>query len=160
MADFDTYQWRLRALGAFLDTQSAIDASVIEARQGFALRYYRRREQGDPLFVLIESPQLRAITEALQQRRTERAAAERTAQHPGQITEEDHYQDLFRALGWELDDLHGRNIVIDERGDGLYLAYSHTDAATGEWTRKRVATLGAEECQAILDDARRRRRMQ
>jgi hypothetical protein len=158
MADYDTYQWRLRALGAFLDTQFAAEVTIIEARPRFAVRYYRRRDEGDPIFVLVESAQLRAITEALKQRRRSLFDDAPTAQHPGPITADDRYQDLFRALGWELDDLKGSNVVIDEREDGLYIAYAYRDPATGKTTRKRVANLGPVEREAILTDARRRRR--
>jgi uncharacterized protein YceH (UPF0502 family) len=156
MTTVDTYQWRMRALGAFLDTHAANDVTVIETQSGFAVRYYQGHDSGDTLFVLVEAAQIRAITEALKGRRRTAFDDAPTSRAPGQV--HDRYQDLFRALGWELDDLRARNVMLDEREDGFYVSYLFRDPATGRIKRKRIANLGPVEREAILADAKRRRR--
>ncbi len=156
----DTYQWKLRAVGAFLDTQSAVFVSLIETRNGFGVRYYQRQTGQEPAFAFIEEPQLRAIGTALRERRRlpEGHAIDGLVLR-GPITQQGRYQDLYRALGWELDDLKASSIVMDEQENGVFLSYAYRDPADGSIWRKRVATLDTPEQEEILAAARGRRRM-
>ncbi|MGH2441696.1 MAG: hypothetical protein ACRDFX_00850 [Chloroflexota bacterium] len=156
----DTYQWRLRALGAFLDTQNAAYFTIIETRSGFAVRYYQGMDDPVPIFVQVEEAQLRAITEALRERRREPlASSPADAVLLGPITQDGKYQDFFRAIGWELDDLVAASIVLDEQEQGVFMAYAFRDPATGQDWRKRVATLGPIEKEQIMAEALKRRRL-
>lgn len=157
MHENDTYQWRLRALGAFLDTQRASFISLIETKTGFAVRYYQRASERDPIFVHVEAAQLRAIAEALRGRRGTDALPAMAPSIEG--VKDDRYQDFFRALGWELDDLRAANITLDEQEEeGVFVAYAFRDPETGKDWRKRVAHLGAVEKQQIMSEALHRRR--
>jgi hypothetical protein len=156
----DNYQWKLRALGAFLDTQTASHISLIETRNGFATRYYQHRGATEPTFVLVEEPQLRAITEALRQRRvlTTRPGEPELG---GPLSSQGRYQDFFRALGWELDDLSAGAILLDEQENGVLVTYAFRDPANPEIWSKRSASLGTIEREEIIKAAYgRRRRLQ
>jgi|SRR5947209_3755193 len=157
MHDNDNYQWKLRALGAFLDTQQASRISVIETRSGFATRYYRDLDAQDPTFVLVEELQLRAINEALRQRR-EPANTPGAVALGGPLSAQGKYQDFFRALGWELDDLSAGSILLDEQNDGVLLTYAFRDPANPQIWSKRSATLGPIEQEQIMKEAYGRRR--
>jgi hypothetical protein len=156
----DNYQWKLRALGAFLDTQNAGHISVIETRSGFATRYYQQLGEHAPTFVLVEEPQLRAINEALRQRR-EPTPTPGSVPLGGPLSAQGKYQDFFRALGWELDDLAAGSILLDEQDEGVLLTYAYRDPANPQIWGKRSASLGQIEQEQILKEARgRRRRLQ
>ena len=155
----DNYQWKLRALGAFLDTQSATHISVIETRSGFATRYYPSRGPHEPTFVLVEEPQLRAINEALRQRR-EPPATPGSVPLGGPLSSEGKYQDFFRALGWELDDLSAGSILLDEQDVGVLLTYAYRNPENPQTWSKRSANLSPIEQEQILEQARGRRRLQ
>jgi len=68
------------------------------------------------------------------------------------------YQDLFRALGWELDDSDARNVLITEVEDGLLLTFLALRPGSGTQWEKQSANLGGTAMQEILLDARSRRR--
>jgi hypothetical protein len=153
----DNYQWKLRALGAFLDTQNATHISVIETRSGFATRYYQASGSHEPTFVLVEEPQLRAINDALRQRR-EPPATPGAAPLGGPLSAQGKYQDFFRALGWELDDLSASSILLDEQEVGVLLTYAFRDPSNPQIWSKRSASLGPIEQEQILKEAYGRRR--
>lgn len=146
-----SYQWQLRALGAFLDAQPAADVSIMEVGDRYAVRYYdARRDHSSPVFVFMDVQQLQRINDALLERRERGASGQHGFEPDGR------YQDLLRALGWELDDLDANQIVMDERTEGLYVSYRYT-SPDGELFRKRIANLGVPDWEAILHEARSRR---
>lgn len=158
MHETDNYQWKLRALGAFLDTQRAAHISIIETRTGYAVRYYQHSQEREPVFVLVEDLQLRAINEALRERRTP-VPGQDDAALGGPLSQEGKYQDFFRALGWELDDLVAGSVLLDEQEEtGVFVTYAYRDPANPQIWRKRIANLGTIEKQQILEEARNRRR--
>lgn len=159
MHQSDDYQWKLRAVGAFLDTQRASRISAIETRTGYALRYYQEGQGSEPVFVIVEQAQLRAITEALRQRRIP-VPGEGDIALGGPLSQQGKYQDFFRALGWELDDLGAGSVLLDEQEEtGVFVTYAYRDPTNPQFWRKRIANLGAIEQQQILTEARARRRL-
>lgn len=152
MQNLETYQWKLRALGGYLDDRGATHVSIIETRGGYAVRYFAKPTDPEATFVHLDDVRLRMYAENLLRRRRPQAppTPEGTSPKPT-------YQDFFRALGWELDDMAACNIVLDEQDEGMFLSYASFDPQVGYMWRKRIANLGPGEQQAILSEAYSRR---
>ncbi len=147
------YQWMLRAIGAYLDERSAGDVCVIETPEGFALRF--AGEEGTvPLdLVRFDYDAIATYNRLLERRRQEQISSRGLAG-----VQNHQYQDLFRAIGWELDDSNARNVLITEAEDGLLLTFLALRPDSGSQWEKRSANLGDTAMEAILRDARSRRR--
>ncbi len=147
------YQWMLRAIGAYLDERAAGDVCVIETPEGFALRFAGEDAEGPLDLVRFDYDAMATYNKLLERRRQEQVRSRGLAE--GQNHQ---YQDLFRALGWELDDSDARNVLITEVEDGLLLTFLALRPDSGSQWEKRSANLGETAMQAILRDARSRRR--
>lgn len=147
------YQWMLRAIGAYLDERAAGDVCVIETPEGFALRF-AGKEGSVPLDLMrFDYDTMVTYNKLLERRRQEQVRS------GGLADDQNHqYQDVFRALGWELDDSDARNVLITEVEDGLLLTFLALRRDSGTQWEKQSANLGETAMQAILRDARSRRR--
>ncbi len=147
------YQWMLRAIGAYLDERAAGDVCVIETPEGFALRFAGEEAEVPLDLVRFDYDAMATYNKLLERRRQEQARSR------GLAEDQNHqYQDLFRALGWELDDSDARNVLITEVEDGLLLTFLALRPDSGSQWEKRSANLDETAMQAILRDARSRRR--
>lgn len=148
-----TYQWLLRALGAYLDEQPSCRITLTETNEGFLVRLQRAVTKIDPLVVVLKRENLVQQISSL----LDRPKPVTRVRHQGiwQNFPNGH-QDFFRALGFELDEAHAVGILIDELEDGLVVSYSYPDPTSGAW-RKRMVVLGMEEIEAILNAAFERR---
>jgi hypothetical protein len=68
-----------------------------------------------------------------------------------------HYQDIFRALGYELEQVAARQIVVDEV-DGSYVLMYHSHRDDCTTIRKHRTTMSRVEGEEMLRQARARRR--
>lgn len=150
-----SYQELLRAAGAVLDRDAAGQASIVEVDDGFLLRRERVRHTSEDLAVThVPRDVLRAY--GLQHRQMRPPPVARRTTLWRDFT--DSYQDFFRALGYELDAVGARNIVVDVLSNGLLLGYEQ-DLADGSGCRMRHAELRKSDIEEVLNEAVRRRKV-
>lgn len=149
-----SYQELLRAMGAILDEQTTGSIGIVEVEDGFVVRAKRSSQTITEITVgHFDRAALRKDAEEL--RRTRRPPWRR--HHPGiwsnfPVT----HQDFFRALGYELDSIGARQVVIDEISDGLIIWYESAQTDGAPPVTRRIA-LGPAEIEEILNEAVRRR---
>lgn len=145
------YQVVLRAIGAYLDEHAASAINVIETDDGFAVRYQRDPDRPDLGFGRFSNDDLVALKAHLEWHRTpERRSGGPARSRVG-------YQDFFRALGYELDQIPAYDVLLDEVEDDLLLTYLQLDPAHGVIAHKRMIKAGPAERQEVLESARGRR---
>ncbi len=151
----NTYQWLLRALGAYLDEEPSCRISLAEVSDGFLVRLQRALHKLDPH---VEHFKRETLHDQIERLATERKHSQH-ARHQGVwATFPNGHQDFFRALGYELDQANARGILIDELEDGVVITYSYPDTAAGSTWKKRMVVLGVTEIEAILNAAFDRRK--
>jgi hypothetical protein len=151
----DTYQWLLRALGAYLDEQPSCRISLAEMPDGFMVRLQRALHKLEPQVIHLSRDTLK---EQLAELKAQRKVRNR-ARHQGIWSSfPNGHQDFFRALGYELDQASARNVLIDELEDGIVVTYTYPDATNGNGWKKRMVVLRLDEIEAILNAAFERRR--
>lgn len=149
-----TYQWMLRALGAFLDEEPSCRISVAEVPDGFLVRMQRALHKLEPKVLHFKRETLFEQLEILTQQHKPQTSR---ARHQGVWSHfPNGHQDFLRALGYELDEASAHGILVDELEDGIVLTYSYPDRETGQW-RKRLVMLGVSEIEEILNSAFERR---
>jgi hypothetical protein len=145
------YQPILRALGAYLEDESARFISVIETNHGFTALYERDSGGGGAGTVEFTYDQLVDLFEELK-RRPKPPAARR---EPGTLPRS--YQDVFRAIGFELEQVPAHQIMLDELDDAYLLTYSYLNPLEGYMWRKTMARLGPPQVEEILTTSYKRR---
>lgn len=149
----NTYQWMLRALGAFLDEEPSCRISIAEVEDGFLVRMQRALHKLEPKVLHFKRE---TLIGQLNQLMTIRPSAALKAHHQGIWSHfRNGHQDFMRALGFELDKSSAKGILIDELEDGIALTYSYPE---GDVWRKRIVILGMQELEEILNSAFDRRR--
>ena len=154
-----SYQRMLRAVGAYLDEYAASQLSLLEVEEGFAMRIARSGSPLDPTLVNFDFQDLVSRGTLLTRRRGRggMAAARHRHLYSGHLSLDAMYQDLLRALGWELDESSARNVLVEELESGLFVTYTTLkNSADSVWT-KRSARLGISELEEMLRDAYARR---
>jgi hypothetical protein len=151
----NTYQWLLRALGAYLDEQPSCRISLAEVSDGFLVRLQRSLLKLEPQ---VEHFKRETLVEQLEQLFTQPRRASGQIRHQGVWSAfPNGHQDFFRALGYELDEASARGILVDELEDGIVITYSYPDPQNGSAWKKRMIVLGISEIEAILNAAFERR---
>jgi hypothetical protein len=151
----DTYQWLLRALGAYLDEEPSCRISLAEVSDGFLVRLQRALHKLDPQ---VEHFKRDTLHEQIDKLASSRKTPAR-ARHQGVWASfPNGHQDFFRALGYELDQANARGILVDELEDGVVVTYSYPDTSQGSKWKKRMVVLGVGEIEAILNAAFERRK--
>lgn len=150
-----TYQWLLRALGAYLDEEPSCRISLAEVPDGFIVRLQRALHKLEPEY---EHFKRETLVEQVHELFTRKRPSGARTRHQGiWASFPNGHQDFFRALGYELDDSHASNILIDELEDGLVITYNYPDEQNGQSLKKRLVVLGVEEIEVILNAAFERR---
>jgi hypothetical protein len=151
----NTYQWLLRALGAYLDEEPSCRISLAEVSDGFLVRLQRALHKLDPH---VEHFKRETLHEQLEKLASERKHTTH-ARHQGVWASfPNGHQDFFRALGYELDQANAKGILVDELEDGVVVTYSYPDTSQGPKWKKRMVVLGVGEIEAILNAAFERRK--
>ncbi|MGH2448685.1 MAG: hypothetical protein ACRDFS_08815 [Chloroflexota bacterium] len=149
-----TYQWLLRALGAYLDEQSSCRISLVEVPEGFVVRLQRNFHQLEPLNYLLRREDLRERLEQLPRSK----GPKMPIRHQGIWSRfPSGHQDCFRALGFELDDTGARRILLDELEDQLVLSYQTRDEEREGGWRKQMLVLSEQDVETVLNAAFARR---
>lgn len=133
-----------------MDTLAAIQITVVELPDGFFARFQRCDAPYQPEVVQRTTEWLLTQNELLRRERSRFGRGRRTS--PGR------YQDFFRALGYELDQIPAHSIVLDEMNDKLLLTYLYHDVRYGYQLMKRLVILGSDERQEFLTVAQGRRK--
>jgi hypothetical protein len=149
-----TYQWLLRALGAYLDEQPSCRITLAEVSDGFVVRLQRSLHKLEPQVIHVKRRTLEEQLAHLGQRRSVAGHA----RHQGIWSKfPNGHQDFFRALGYELDQAGASSILIDELEDGVSVSYSHPEPANGTVWKKKHVVLGMDAIEEILNEAYKRR---
>jgi hypothetical protein len=149
-----SYQWLLRALGAYLDEESSCRITLAEVEDGFVVRLQRYLHKMEPLVFRLERATLQ---QELDRRMQQRNPSRPPARHQGVWAHfPNGHQDFFRALGYELDEAGARGILIDELEDSVVVTYRRED--DGEGAEKQMTVLSEDKIEEILNTAFERRR--
>lgn len=152
-----SYQWMLRALGAFLDEEPSCRISLAEVPDGFLVRMQRALHKLEPRVIHFRRE---TLAEQLERLMHERRPAVGRAHHQGIWSHfPNGHQDFLRALGYEFDQASASGILVDELEDGIVVTYSYPDQEKGGW-RKRIVVLKLAEIEEILNAAFDRRKSQ
>lgn len=152
-----SYQEGLRRLGAWLDAADAHSVVVREGHDGFAVRYERQDVEGVFIQRFFTHGELRSLRRGDWKLR--RTLVRRIGHRlRGVAGEPGGYQDLFRALGYRLDEASASQIQIaeDEVQDRLVMTYL-VQHSPDEPARKLEMALGPEERESLRRSARSRR---
>lgn len=155
--DLVSYQRMLRTVGAYMDEYSASELSLLETRDGFALRTGGNGAGSNLLEFAYEDLVDRTSLLTRRRGRGAMAAAKPRRLHSGHRSLDAMYQDLLRALGWELDNSSAYNVLLEEVDNSLFVTYISLSGATDAAWKKRSAKLGIEELEIMLRDAHSRR---
>lgn len=148
------YQSVLRALGSLLDEHGASSINLLEAENGFAVRYQPHRGSPETVLAQYNEEGLKNLAGDVDRRRR------RKAFHfggGGGSTERRTYENILRAIGYELDQVQAYSILLDETDDGMVVTYQYLNPQEGFNARKRMVILGTEAMRGVLDDAQSRR---
>jgi hypothetical protein len=146
-----TYQSALRAVGAYLDEHGARRINLLESGDGFAVRYQPQRDTPDSVLVLLSTDKLLDLSAQPERKRRRGPFGLSTSIEHGA------YENVLRALGFELDQVHAYSILVDEIDEGMVVTYQYLKPAEGFNARKRMVILGAAAMQSVLNDAKSRR---
>jgi hypothetical protein len=156
-----SYQRILRTVGAYVDEYAASQISLIETKDGIALRTAQIGNGTVPTLIEFSYEDL-VDRNALLTRRRGRgsmAAAKPRRMHSGHLSLETMYQDLLRALGWELDDTSAYNVLVEEVDGNFFVTYVALNSPNDPVWTKRSAKLGIPELESMLKDSRARRQL-
>lgn len=154
-AQMNTYQWMLRALGAYLDEEPSCRITLTEVPDGFLVRLQRALHKLEPEVLHFERDTLHEQLEQLMRDRRKQGLA---ARHQGVWSYfPNGHQDFFRALGFELDEANARSIFVDELEDGFVITYTCPEAPGSTVLTKKMVVLGLKDIEAILNAAFERR---
>ncbi len=148
----DRYELSLRKLGAWLDAVLAYRITLTEVPRGFVVRYHR--QDMEPVFVERFFPHVEVESLRLGDLRLRRRLAGRLGNRlQGVALEPGGYQDLFRALGHEIDRAHAGDTLIREDGMDAILSLTFE---TPHGNQEMV--LGPDDRAALRLEARSRRK--
>jgi hypothetical protein len=150
------YQPTLRAVGRYLDECRAHLMNLVEAPDGYLVRYQLdetaptladRRFSWDQLLGQDSLMGRKRAEEQKKRRKTE----ESTLRPKG------GYENFLRALGFELDRGGAYTITLDELDDLMVVTYLYLDPRQGFMAHKRLIKLTPKELDTIVTDALKRR---
>jgi hypothetical protein len=159
--DLVSYQRILRTVGAYLDEYAASQISLIETKDGIALRTAPIGDGTLSTLVEFSYDDLVDRNSLLARRRGRGSmpAAKPRRMHSGHLSFEAMYQDLLRALGWELDDTSAYNVLLEECDGSFFVTYVALNSPSDPVWTKRIARLGIPELESMLKDSRARRQL-
>jgi hypothetical protein len=142
------YQRLLRQVGAYLDLESASQACVIEVNDGFLVRHQSHENPWQGVSLRLSVQQL---LEADARRMGRRSAPDRSADG----SKDGAYEDIMRAIGYHLEQVSARDIVLDEV-DGSYAITYHFLRRVEMTRRKHRMMITPDDTEEVLRQARAR----
>jgi hypothetical protein len=135
-------------IGAFLDLARARAVSIIQLDDRLLARYYA--SGGGEMQVQLFSPA------DLDEDQGAEASGKREAGRRGSRNRSS-YENVLRALGWELDQAAAASITVDEVDADFHVSWLTRDPVEGLMVVKRHALVRRSDLESILRDARARR---
>ncbi|HZU13047.1 MAG TPA: hypothetical protein VFB58_09425 [Chloroflexota bacterium] len=136
------YQNTLRVIGAVLDELEAHDVTVIEGNGNFTVRF---ETEGSIQVRETTHLELLEAFDTLQRDRTLLGSPD-----------QGYYQDLLRAIGFEMERVGAHNLLLSEAGEYCLVSFQANDPTSVIW-RKRHLVLDDKALAGILDTAHGRR---
>lgn len=149
-----SYQNSLRALGQYLDRQGAQRVNLLEEVNGYTVRYQLQRDHPDSVFVRLSHDEIPTVATHAEGRKR-RGLFGRGRDEHGSSTQT--YENVLRALGYELDQVEAYSLLIDEVDEGMLVTYQYLRPTEGFTTRKRMVILGDDAVRAVVEEAEQRR---
>ncbi len=147
-----TYQNRLRVVGRRIDRNALHAATIVEVDGGFIVRAHQASDPAPVLMEVFDRDFPRLIREA-----TTLRDADSEASYVSELVPTG-YEDLLRALGYELDQRIAENIVLVEYPGFLSMSgFELVLKAGSEGCRPFSELLSPEDTQQVLDEAFMRR---
>jgi hypothetical protein len=155
-----TYQQLFRAVGAYLDRMPSCRITLAELSDGFLIRLHHRLHASETQTMHLQRGTLGQLIAHLETLAGDLARETVPAHKPQGLWAmlPNAHQDVFRALGYELDEAGARNVLIDELEEGMLLIYTYPESHEEASWSKRVVVLGLDELETILNTAFERRR--
>ena len=111
-----TYQNQLRIIGRHLDSNNYRSISILEVEGGFLVRAFSARRHTPEL---LEFPD-EGFTEMVKEAIKARGKAKNVERHSALVPT--GYEDLLRAMGYELDQRIAKSVTLHEGPKSLYIA--------------------------------------
>lgn len=141
-----TYQTALRAIGAWLDARGTeFDVRILETTDGFVVQRANSASAG------VESSQTITFGQVWQMA-DDRKYRKRSREKEG------GYQNLLRALGYELDEADAHSILLEQIGDELLLTYVYPRYQGGFAVVKHFTVIAPDARHDLLHAAQERRK--
>lgn len=146
-----TYQNQLRIIGRHLDTNGYRSISLLDVEGGILVRAFTTRKHESELLEFPDNAFNQMVRDAIQGRGRRKKSDRKTPVVPT------GYEDLLRALGYELDQRMAKSITIHESPDSLFVAgLAASDHSNGTFSPFTMS-LSGNDVDAVLDAAFRRR---
>jgi hypothetical protein len=142
----------LRAVGAYVDVKAPDGFNLLEVRDGFWLAL--ERGDAEPLVEEHYLEKQLLMDQAQQLVKDRGGAGNRQPLIRSVAPREGRYQDLLRALGYQLDRSGGHQLLLSAARDRIFVTYNATSSPGG----KQMALLGRADIDRVLEAARARRR--
>lgn len=147
-----TYQNQLRIIGRHLDANKYRSISVLDVEGGILVRAFTARKHESELLEFPDDAFGKLVREAINSRGHRTKPSRNTDLVPT------GYEDLLRAIGYELDQRLAKSITLHEGPKTIYVAgLASSDNSNGSFAPFDLA-LTPGDVQAILNAAFRRRR--
>ncbi len=147
-----TNQNRLRVIGRYLDVNEYKSICVLDVEGGLLVRAMSPRKHVPELLEFPDDAFIQMVRDAIQARGTRKRTRARTDIVPT------GYEDLLRALGYELDQRVAKSITIHEGQSSLFVAgLQASDQMSGSFSPFEFV-LTPQDIDSMLDVAFRRRR--
>ena len=146
------YQATLRAIGARLDGMRVCRINLLEVADGFMIRYQESQDDSQLSLLHCEHRELLSLSTELEHKRKRKGFS--FSQKESSVGT---YENVLRALGFELDQAEAYSLLIDELDDGMVVTYQYLRPSEDFQARKRMVILGAEAMAAVIEDAKSRR---
>jgi len=146
-----TYQNQLRLIGRHLDTNDYRAISLLDVEGGILVRAFTSRRHESELLEFPDNAFAEMVRDGVDGRGRRKKVSRNTALVPT------GYEDLLRAIGYELDQRLAKAVTLHEGTQAIYLAgLAASENANGVFSAFDMS-LAERDIQAILDAAFRRR---
>ncbi len=142
-----TYQRALRILGTCFDQAAAEGIRIMEVNNALEIHYRSTSDRARSNDLTFSAARLAELEE-------EQVAARERGAPAGK------YKDILRTVGWELDQVGARNILLDEHDEGILVTFQFIVPSDGFLPHKTAWHVMGEQRQAILGRAHSRRHVE
>lgn len=150
-----SYESALRQVGEWMDERLPHLVTVLETPDGFAVQWRWGNDLRDSTLREFRHEELFAWHRTSAHRR---AAQRRGAgEHVPPAPRRSSYRNTLRAIGYELDRVSARFLLIDELEDAMLVTYQYPNPKNPYVWHKHMALMALDEQRRLLKDASARR---